>query len=736
MATSRVPQVTDFTRDVIGRYVCNGLDEALRSADTHTRRPDGSPQNDARPFDIIVIGGGTFGSAVAARIFHNDTIHRHRIVVLEGGPFVLTEHVQDLSMIGLDVAGATSIADLRKAGRDRVPRNEVWGLAWHSGTPFPGLAYCVGGRSLYWGGWSPQLLESEMPTSGTASNLWPTKVVDDLSTRYFREAGEQIGVDQTNDFIYGPLQNALRQQLFEGIKGNRVTDAVSLAALPPHPAVRDRATAPSAPELLDLLGLSAQKGPPPSVDDLLNMLKLEAPLAVQTRTLSGFFPFNKFSVAPLLMKASRSAQNESGNDDAKKRLMIVPECHVTRLVTGRGPGGLNVVGVETSQGSVPVPPAGRVIIALGTIESTRLVLLALQGVSTNAGRNLLAHLRSNLTIRIPRQALTALDPNVTALQGAALFVKGRHQHPDGSVGHFHLQITAAGLGAMGTDSEAELFKKVPDIDTFDAFRMATPTHVVITIRGIGEMEPQNPKNSVMLDPEPDEFGVPRAFVAIAPTPKDLALWDAMDRAADDVAKIFAGSQGLEVLGKNRDGMGTTHHEAGTLWMGGGGRGASVTNADGALNDLPNAYVVGPALFPTLGSPNPMLTGIALARRLGDQLAPPPTPYQPGAGFTALFDGVTTDNWRQEPAREKRFGAVHHRGRDAGISDRYGHRAVLVYDADTRGFYPEARMAAVGRLGQFRGVHPLPPSRQQGLQQHGVCRRRLRVRGSDRRDGGP
>ena len=161
MTTSVAPQVTDFTRDVLGRYVCNGLDEALRSADKNGRRPDGSPQHDARPFDVIVVGGGTFGSAVAAHLFGVDKAHRRRVLVLEGGPFVLTEHVQDLPMVGLDVPAPTSIADLRRAGQDRVARNEVWGLAWHSGTTFPGLAYCVGGRSLYWGGWSPRLLVQE-----------------------------------------------------------------------------------------------------------------------------------------------------------------------------------------------------------------------------------------------------------------------------------------------------------------------------------------------------------------------------------------------------------------------------------------------------------------------------------------------------------------------------------------------------------------------------------------------
>src|SRR6266849_6278696 len=127
---------TTFSLDVLGRFVCNGLDEAMRSADRNAKRRDGSPQNDARPFDVIVIGGGTFGSVVASHIFNADTAHRHRILVLEGGPFVLTEHVQDLPMLGLNVPSATSIADLRSTGSADKPRQQVWGLSWHSSTPF------------------------------------------------------------------------------------------------------------------------------------------------------------------------------------------------------------------------------------------------------------------------------------------------------------------------------------------------------------------------------------------------------------------------------------------------------------------------------------------------------------------------------------------------------------------------------------------------------------------------
>jgi len=621
MLTNPAPQRTDFSLDIMGRYVCNGLDEAIRSADKRVRP-------EARPFDVIVIGGGSFGPALAQHLFDRDKTRSHRILVLEGGPFVLPEHVQNLPMPGLSVPGKTSLADLRTAGRDGQPRNEVWGLAWHSNEQFPGLAYCLGGRSLFFGGWSPQLLDSEMP-----ADPWPRQLVDDLNARYFREAAGQIGVNETNDFIHGPLHNALRQRLFEGLQRRQVTDAIPLAQLPLHLDAPDGASGATRDEL-----------------------KLEAPLAVQSREpRSGSFPFNKFSAVPLLMKAARAAWTESGNDDVKKRLMIAPNCHVKRLKTTGG----RVTEVETNLGNVPVPPEGVVVIALGTIESTRLALLSFEGFPNYdlIGRNLMAHLRSNLTIRLPRAALP-VDSTIKELQASALFVKGRHTHADGAPGHFHLQITASGLGASGADSEAELFKKIPDVDTLDAFRAADDTHVVITLRGIGEMEAQNSDSRVTLDPEPDEFGVRRAFVAIAPTQKDRALWDAMDQAADQAAQVFAGGQPFEVLtpqgakavsasaslrevfpyGRRRDSLGTTHHEAGTLWMG-DDPSRSVTNADGRFHHVANAYVAGPALFPTIGSPNPMLTGIALSRRTADRLLSAQRPPSPKGGFTYLFDGT-------------------------------------------------------------------------------------------------
>ncbi len=640
MNINLLSQPTILGLDVLGRYICNTFEEARANSDaayranaTDVRGNALPPRNDLRAFDIIVIGGGSFGAALAQHLFARDKNRAHRILVLEGGPFVLTEHAQNLPPMGLGAPSPTSIAALRALPPQKQAewRNEVWGLAWHSSTPFPGLAYTLGGRSLFWGGWSPQLLNSEMPTA-----RWSATVVNDLNARYFREASEQLGTNTTNDFIFGNLHDALRKQLFDGINANRVTGAIPLALLPLNLDVPSGTSA-------------AQK----------KLLKLEAPLAVQSRQArAGFFPFNKFSAVPLLMRASRQAQDEAGNDDVKKRLMVVPNCHVMQLGTEdvSAPGSpvlKRVTTIKTNLGDVPVPPSGQVIIALGTIESTRLALNSFSGVPNYnlIGKNLIAHLRSNLDISIPRAALGTLDPLIKDLQTSALFVKGKHTHNDGAVGHFHLQITAAGLGsASGGNSEAELFKKVPDIDGLDVLRDPNVNDqvVVITIRGIGEMEPRDlndlnaPHSEVIRDPnlDADEFGAPRAFVTMTPTAKDNALWNAMDQAADDVGQVFAGAAPLTVLSKRRDGLGTTHHETGTLWMGDDATKA-ITDSNARFHFVSNTFVAGPALFPTIGSPNPMLTGIALARRLGDHLLPPP----PGDGFQSLFDGVTFNNWQ-------------------------------------------------------------------------------------------
>ena len=668
---------TPLGRDVQARYMCNTFDEARA---TWENGPG---------FDAVIIGGGTFGAALAQNMYFRSERFRdddgfaprnYRILVLEAGPYILPEHVQNLPMLRLYDPPSTSIAELQPdpAQRGNIrARNEVWGLAWHSPERFTGLAYCVGGRSLYWGGWSPRFLDSEMPTTGPSANLWPVAVVEDLKVRFFAEANHQIGSSEANDFINGALHEAIRSHLLEALQDGAVPAAVPLDELPlqvTNPEI-DRAA--------------------PDAGQRIRERKLDAPYAINTTSRPGFFPFNKFSTVPLLMAAARDADGRAGGDDNRKRLMVVPNCHVTHMdtepvTTATGSVLQRVRGIHTNFGYVPLRNDGEkqavVVLAAAGIESTRLALLAFKGLPREQysliGKNLMAHTRANMFFRIPRSRLEKLGAELERLEVAALQVRCRVRHDDGSIGHFHLQLTASGTPSNDANADREMFQKVPDLDHYRRFTEEELDEVVpMAIRAIAEMEPQNGGSFVRLDEERDEFGVQRAFVALNQqtpntvamnflTEQDARVFNTMKSAMVDLARVFEPDLRDPVI--NVDPLGTTHHEAGTLWMGEDPT-QSVTNPDGRFHGVTNAFVGDLSVLPTSGSANPMLPGIALVRRLAKHLVPEgdgrlegdPAPTKPFTldtedeapvalpdrpppdteDFEPLFDGRTTARWR-------------------------------------------------------------------------------------------
>ncbi|HEU5432420.1 MAG TPA: hypothetical protein VFU81_12200, partial [Thermomicrobiales bacterium] len=214
MAPLLAAESTTFSLDTMGRSLCNTLDEALASAgQTVAGRP--------RPFDVIIVGGGTFGCVMAEALFVRDATRSRRILVLEQGPFALAEHTQNTPFLG-----ATP--------NFRVP----WVTDPAASPPlnFAGLCYAIGGRSLLWGGWSPEPLHD---AANDELGAWPATVIADLQNEYFPSASAEIGVSSTNDFIHGPLHQALRRQLLDGLRGAGAPPGLILNDLPNHPIIRD-----------------------------------------------------------------------------------------------------------------------------------------------------------------------------------------------------------------------------------------------------------------------------------------------------------------------------------------------------------------------------------------------------------------------------------------------------------------------------------------------------------------
>src|SRR6266481_3458987 len=200
---------TPFTRDILGNYVCNSFFEAQNSG----------------PFDVIIVGGGTFGLALA-----QDLLFRTQ----RQGLGALPEHTQDIPNLqlyppglnpqpGVSALPATR-QELIAQGLQSQPILENWGLPWNSNERFGGLAYCLGGRSLYFGGWSPRYLATEMHRAAIgaigADTLWPAAVAEDLTLEttindgFQLQAARQVGASAANDYINGALHDFLRRTLF------------------------------------------------------------------------------------------------------------------------------------------------------------------------------------------------------------------------------------------------------------------------------------------------------------------------------------------------------------------------------------------------------------------------------------------------------------------------------------------------------------------------------------------
>lgn len=696
---------TSFTHDILGRYVCNTFAEAKNSG----------------TFDVVIIGGGTFGLTLAQDLFERSRPlspaikpGNYRILVLEAGPFTLPEHVQDLPsmnlpspgtvqsdpltlqdtpsaprMLGAGNALPATRLELIISGLDKQTVFENWGMPWNSSIRFGGLAYCLGGRSLYFGGWSPRYLATEMETAPAdpikSAFPWPQTLVDDLKARYFLEAARQTGASTSNDYIAGKMHNFFREKLFNMY--STIPNVVPINELPDY--------ATEAPEdmgqgIKDILSGSVPQ-PYPGFKD---SLRVDAPLAVQILSRPGFFPFNKFSSVPLGIAAARRAFGDAtdklGNSD--KRLMIVSDCHVKGLrtrsytvatgVTVQEVDGIFVRSKDTGddfldlggavQGNAQRRPM--VVLAMGAIESARVALLT-PGVASSlnsgiVGNNLMVHLRKNSAFTV---AIPAAMPSLTDLELTALLVRCRTK-VNGAFVHYHFQISASALpqGSGAGSSDALLFQSVPDLDNIRHFENTAPGEIDVSIRAVGEILP-NPQNNVTVPTAPgnvdlDDTLVPRATATLVPRSSpgnniDLQVMDLMNQGIDYLAQnLFGATPGPKytpAANIKPDGLGTTYHESGTLRLGEDPLKA-VVNPDSQFHFVTNLFAGDAAVLPTCGSANPVMNGVAIRRRLARRLVPegdagqplrpfvqyplPITPPPPGAVIT-LFDGKSFANWR-------------------------------------------------------------------------------------------
>jgi choline dehydrogenase-like flavoprotein len=634
-------QETTFSLDAVARFVCNTIDEVKAAQ-----------QQGAFAFDAIVIGSGMYGAYTASKIYERarraHLPERPRVLVLEAGPFLISEHFQNLTRMGpfFELVNKP-IVDENQSFLTQIDRLDgpLQGIERHHRV--------VGGKSLFWGGWAPPL-SNEDAEDDLAH--WPAEIRDFLlSPDGYEHISKQIGTDVTTDYIKGDLHNQLL------LKAKQIVAAGTVSGLT-------------------------------GVDD--------APLAVQAEgPVSGLFSMDKFSSLPLLLDSIREDADSSGGFNGNRFLFLVPNAQVLRMETREGRIHELVVLVHEPSRDVNNPGARQrierlalkdgamVILAGNTINSTRLALSSLakprQLGPELTGKNLMAHVRGNFFWRIRKDALGL--PPLQDLSTTALHIEGRVPigPPVNRQGRFHFQFYALGCGehGQGENPEEFLYRLIPNTeDLGDAQRAVRTTDledwIVVGVRTCGEMfgDPDadpgkrdastisiNPfggaGDDVYVDDQGQEIRVPKVFVSLIQRHVDKAIRDAQTGAAFAFVEALAGKPAgsarsttdntLRFIRGGEDGMGTTYHESGTLWMG-VAPDTSVTDVHGHVHHITNAFCVDQALFPTVGSANPVPTGLALSSMIASHIVSrfASAPLEPiEAGYTSLFDGTLND-WEQ------------------------------------------------------------------------------------------
>ena len=752
-------QRTSLSVDGMSRFTCNTWEEILAA-------------RQGRDFDVVVIGSGMYGSYTAAKLYEiGRRMGNHkeapRILVLESGPFLVTEHVQNLSR------RSTSLGSLVAEDLVDPDQSNQSGMAKHM--------RCVGGKSPFWGGWSPRYQTEDMNRVGTdGDRLWPEEVSNYLfqsgSRGGYEYAEHETGVFPVQDFIRGPLYEALK---------SRAEQVVNDAAVPSLKAV------------------------------------LEPPIAVQGEGPgSGLFGFDKFSSLPLLLDSIGEDIEVSSGDDSRRKLFMVPYAEVLRLETENGRVEQVVVALAdpTAPGDksrsrvvrLDLKPGAMVVLAGNTINSTRLALNsfptpeALRSNGELMGRNLMYHVRGNHTWRVMRDALELPPPDPTTIKTAALHVTGAAPTTGQGKGQFHFQFYAAPnmdvelYPGASKNPERFLYQMAPNIEDVETIREAQKglgnNRIVIGIRTVGEtfgdrsspigsnhnvswmsVNPFGGQGDDIYYENGQEFRCPKAYVHLVETADDGDVREAQDKAAVDFIKaltkpdqtgsgapvapagtgivvmaeipvadipdgsyqlvtsqsghFFVGRFGgqirvldgecthevcavdwwanegvfncpchlgrfsadgtnisgpppaplkthnhrivgakleitraesvepVEHLHSNSDGIGTTYHEVGTLWMG-TDYGKSVTDVNGRFHHVSNAYCVDQSIFPTAGSANPVLTGISLSRKIAGSII---DCYQSveftgdEAGYEMLYQGnLGLEGWKSVAGGAQHF----------------------------------------------------------------------------------
>jgi choline dehydrogenase-like flavoprotein len=511
------------------------------------------------PVDVIVVGSGAAGSAMAAMLAEGGK----RVLILEAGP---ARSPSDM------VSSALFARRLKWAGSPVLEegKNPI-GHVFNSG-------YGVGGSALH------------------HYAVWPRLHAEDfeMRSRYRRGMDWPIRYEEL-----APYYDRVQKEV--GISGDAQQEIWRPPGEPyPMPGV------PVFPQ-----GQALARG-----FKKLGKTVAPLPLAITSTTYNGrpTCMWDGWCDAGCPIGALANPLTVCLPRAVAKGAMLVPETVVTKVLTD--PTGTRAAGVEivTKQGTRRTLRAGLVVLAAFTIQNPRLLLASatskhphgLGNTTGLVGRYFMTHAAASINGVFDEET----HPYMGALGGQLVnqdsYSKVTHIK-SGGFGSYQwiiaLAIKPNDLLGIAT-SRADLFGT--DLQAF----MKRATRGFASMTAVCEGLPVA-DNRVTLADTPDQYGVPQARVFHSVHPDSVALWKAAIAEGEDIVKA-AGAP--EVWHNPQACM---HLMGGTIM--GRTRTDSVTNSYGQLHDIANLVVAGPGLFPTSGGVNPTFTVHALAARSAEHL---------------------------------------------------------------------------------------------------------------------
>lgn len=525
-------------------------------------------------YDLIIIGSGFCGYAVAERALKNNPFSR--ILVVERGPFFLPQHFQNLPVpYTFTLGGLTETFPWTLDAK--TARGEAGTIEWQHGmVPF------FGGRSTAWSAWCPRPTDDEM-------HGWPEKVIK-VAKQYFQSAEELLHVQKASMVDKQDGKNLLCSLRPVYGKLQEVVD--------------------------DLL---QNKG------EVTGVYRVEpAPIACDAKHTTGI-DFEKYSVPGDLL-ALMKKQEKLKKQDEGEELDLVNDCVVEKIVQQGG----TATALKTSKGELPIGDA-KVILAMGTLPPTTLVRNSFPEAK-NVGKRFSAHFISSIIARVPREDLEP-DEKFDDLEIAACYIAGKGKD---YTQQFHIQLSV--LSDKNPEENAQkALRYMPDVVATASEKQlkTSENYVVFVCAVLGELDGHNPENCFSKNDSDDNITT-NSMLQIRENEHDRQTWEAMDTATFEILEKTLSPGGSKKVqywhGTPDEGdwiaerpsveerrVNALVHESSTLYI--GEEESAPVDLNYLLRGSTNVYVTGGGLWPLGGSWNPTMTMVALAQHLADQLVP-------------------------------------------------------------------------------------------------------------------